>query len=394
MSARAASRSGGAAILWGLFAASSWAWCIGLFLPVVLRRLMGWPGFAAFAIPNVLGCAAFGFVLDRRRSRRLVRDHRGAMALFGAVTIAYQLLLAGWTGRIAIGDSLTPALGDAGAWAGAGVGLLAVFVVGLAVAMARDRAIAWIAAAAWGFSAIALAAAWWIRPPAAGLDAAAFAPELAPTEVWWLLPTLLLGFLLCPYLDLTFHRALRRGPRRPTFAIFGVTFAALIVLVALLADPAAFEATGIGMTLLPILLAQLWVQLGFTSGAHAREIARALQRHRGGPSRARWTIAAAVIAGAMLGTPLLADEANYLRMLGWYGLVFPAYVLVAMVGLRRPPDATAWWLVGGAALVGLPLMEVGISGRTFAWTAGGAAAVLVAALVAVGLRGRPIRVPA
>ncbi|MHC4834164.1 MAG: hypothetical protein ACYTFH_09810 [Planctomycetota bacterium] len=211
MSARAASRSGGAAILWGLFAASSWAWCIGLFLPVVLRRLMGWPGFAAFAIPNVLGCAAFGFVLDRRRSRRLVRDHRGAMALFGAVTIAYQLLLAGWTGRIAIGDSLTPALGDAGAWAGAGIGLLAVLVVGLAVAMARDRAIAWIAAAAWGFSAIALAAAWWIRPPAAGLDAAAFAPELAPTEVWWLLPTLLLGFLLCPYLDLTFHRVATRS---------------------------------------------------------------------------------------------------------------------------------------------------------------------------------------
>lgn len=383
---RAASRSGGAAILWGLFAASSWAWCIGLFLPVVLRRLMGWPGFAAFAIPNVIGCAAFGFVLDRRRSRRLVRNHRGAMVAFGAVTIAYQLLLAGWTGRVALGPA-------AGGWAGAGLGMLAVVLVGLAVAATRDRVIAWIAAGVWVFSAIALVWAWRVHPPAADLDVAAFAPELAAIEVWWLLPSLVLGFLLCPYLDLTFHRALRRGPRRATFAIFGIAFGTLIVLVALLADPAAFAAGGIGLTLLPLLLAQLWVQLGFTSGAHAREIARTLRRRRGGSSTAALTIVAAGCAGVLLGTPLLADEANYLRMLGWYGLVFPAYVMVAMVARGRSPDAVAWWLVGGAALVGLPLMEIGISGRAFAWTAGGAAAVLAAAVVAVALPQRSPRGP-
>lgn len=390
MSARAAGRGGGASLLWGLFAASSWAWCIGLFLPVVLRRLMGWPGFLAFAIPNVLGCAAFGFVLDRRRSRRLVRRHRGAMVVFSGVTIAYQLLLAGWTGRIAIGESLTPALGGVGPWAGAGVGVLTVLVVAAAVASTRDRAIAWIAVAAWAFSVVGLLVAWSHRPPAAALDPESYAPELASSEIWWLLPTLLLGFLLCPYLDLTFHRALRRGPRKPTFTIFGVAFATLIVLVALLANPAAYQASGIGMTLLPILLAQMWVQLGFTGGAHVREIASVLRRGDG-VRRATPVVVAALAAGVLLGTPLVADEANYLRMLGWYGLIFPAYVMVAMVGLRRGPDAATWWLVGGAALVGLPFMEIGISGREFAWTAAGAAAVLVAGATAMGLRSSPGR---
>lgn len=387
MTTRSSSRGGGASIRWGLFAASSWAWCIGLFLPVVLRRLMGWPGFLAFAIPNVLGCAAFGFVIDRARSRRLVREHRGAMVAFSAVTIAYQLLLAGWTGRVAIGGPLAASLGGAGVWVGAGVGMLAAVLVGGAVAFARDRTITWIAVAAWLFSAAALSIGIARASGGERLDPAALVPELDAAQVWWLLPTLLAGFLLCPYLDLTFHRALRRGPRRRTFATFGVAFAILIVLVAWLADPSAFDSSGIGLPLLPIILAQLWIQLGFTCGAHMREIAGALRRRTSGPRTAP-VVAIAVVAGLLLGTPLVADEANYLRMLGWYGLVFPAYVTVAMIGLRRAPDALAWWLVAGAALVGLPFLEVGFGERTLVWTTGSTLALVLAGLIASRFRRR------
>ena len=222
------------ATAWGVFCASSWAWCIGLFLPTVLRRLLGWPGFLAFAIPNVIGCAAFGFVLDLKRSRRLQREHRAAMVLFSAVTIAYQLLLAGWTASALLG----PWLGGCGrpvswqSWAACGIGLACVASLGFAVSLARDRAIPAIAAAAWILSAGVLGFTV--------LDVAPIAmpePELAAAQLWGLMPALLLGFLLCPYLDLTFHRALRRGPRKATFATFGVTFATLVVLVAFLADP-------------------------------------------------------------------------------------------------------------------------------------------------------------
>lgn len=31
-------------ILWALFLASSWTWCIGMFLPVLLMRDAGWMG--------------------------------------------------------------------------------------------------------------------------------------------------------------------------------------------------------------------------------------------------------------------------------------------------------------------------------------------------------------
>ena len=34
-----------------------------MYLPVILLRRFGWLGFLAFAVPNVLGCAAFGYVL-------------------------------------------------------------------------------------------------------------------------------------------------------------------------------------------------------------------------------------------------------------------------------------------------------------------------------------------
>ena len=86
-------------IQWGLFCTSSWTWCIGMYLPFILLRLWGWPGFWAFFVPNVLGCALFGFVLDAQRSRALAARLGWACALFSAVTIAYQCWFAGWVSQ-------------------------------------------------------------------------------------------------------------------------------------------------------------------------------------------------------------------------------------------------------------------------------------------------------
>ena len=48
---------------WAVFLAMSWTWCIGMFLPVLLLRDLGLGGFLVFAIPNILGAAAMGWLL-------------------------------------------------------------------------------------------------------------------------------------------------------------------------------------------------------------------------------------------------------------------------------------------------------------------------------------------
>ena len=63
----------GQTVGWGLYASSSWTWCIGMFLPIILLDRFGTAGFWAFglglfaaglssALANPLGtaCARFG----------------------------------------------------------------------------------------------------------------------------------------------------------------------------------------------------------------------------------------------------------------------------------------------------------------------------------------------
>lgn len=338
-------------LAWGVFCASSWAWCIGLFLPVVLRRLMGWPGFVAFAVPNVVGCTLFGFLVDRRRSRALRRDHGPAMRLFSAVTLAYQLLLAGWTGSAASG--LDP-------WSGAALGIACVGSLLATLPALPERWWPVAAAGAWLLSCAAMGGHLLAAGPAAMKP-----PELPPDAVWGLLPVLVLGFLLCPYLDLSFHRALRRAKAAPTFLAFGALFAMLIVLTALLADPEG----PLGLAFTPAILAALWTQLGFTAAVHAREIRLATPLRPGmGAPRTRGGIAAILVAaaaGAALGLPGIASEQTYLHMLGMYGLLFPAYVLLAIAAAGGPPTRRTLATLAIVVAASLPFFEWGLATREF-----------------------------
>ena len=81
-------------LLWGLYCACSWTWCIGMFLPVLLIERFGWKGFLAFAIPNILGCSAMGFF--RRRHQPTLMAHARMLTLFSLTTIAYQVFFATW----------------------------------------------------------------------------------------------------------------------------------------------------------------------------------------------------------------------------------------------------------------------------------------------------------
>src|SRR6266404_3216610 len=50
---------------WAVFLAVSWTWCIGMFLPVLLVRDYGLWGWIVFAVPNMIGAAAMGWVMHR-----------------------------------------------------------------------------------------------------------------------------------------------------------------------------------------------------------------------------------------------------------------------------------------------------------------------------------------
>src|SRR2546421_4737493 len=82
-------------LAWAAYLASSWTWCIGMFLPVLLVRDYGVWGWIVFALPNVIGAAAMGLVLkNQAASESITRLLAPACAAFSLVTISFQLYFA------------------------------------------------------------------------------------------------------------------------------------------------------------------------------------------------------------------------------------------------------------------------------------------------------------
>src|SRR5205814_8241141 len=76
---------------WAIYLGMSWTWCIGMFLPVLIMREYGIAGWFVFAIPNVLGAAAMGWILkDSTRSYSVALAHEHATAAFSLLTIAFH----------------------------------------------------------------------------------------------------------------------------------------------------------------------------------------------------------------------------------------------------------------------------------------------------------------
>ena len=132
---------------WGVFCASSWTWCIGLYLPIIMFRLFGWPGFLLFAIPNIAGVVIFGYLFDEQRSRRTLQEHRVAIRVFSIVTSAYQLFFLAW----AWSAFLPGSTGTIGALVALGAWVLSLILV-----MLPDRGWVWLAGVAWIASIVLL----------------------------------------------------------------------------------------------------------------------------------------------------------------------------------------------------------------------------------------------
>ncbi len=333
-----------------LFLAASWTWCIGMFLPVLLIDDFGVWGWVAFAVPNVIGAALVGVIHTPGRAASVARDHRGAMRLFSAVTIAFHLY---FLGRI------TPFMGvPHGGIGPAGQSIVLLFIV---------------VAAAWAVSRLRTPGAWMIAAGVTiGLSVLAMlliertsgGPALAAppatgkfpvVDAVWATPALFFGFMLCPHLDLTLLRVRRETPGGAgvaAFAIgFGVIFLALITLTMLYAHaflPGGRLSYWIGL--------HFFAQGVFTVAAHWRE----LREKQPGGDDDRRVVFGLIALGALLGVawPVGEFRLGYDLILFAYAVPLPAYVWFVMIprtpGRRREIAA---WLT--AVLIAAPIFAVG-----------------------------------
>ena len=419
---------------WGAFLASSWTWCIGMFLPVLMLRDYGAWGWFVFAVPNVIGAAAMGWVLrDRDASVAMQSAHLPACRWFSLVTVAFHAFFAIALVPRLIGDNFVT---------------LAVVMVPLVAVLwgPQGRRATLAGALALAVSVLALLAILVLQ----GL------PELPPPraqrlDLLWLAPVSAFGFLLAPYLDLTFHRARQSSTRaggRTAFGVgFGVFFLLMIIFTALYARPLMDALAGVRRysihadAFAAVLSVHLAIQTAFTVVAHTDALSRtapidplstpatesAPQSPAGAadpadtaqppalspnssPARARapWP---RVVAGAVAiialalglrwlslrfpiyhglsGRRMNSSELVYLIFMAFYGLVFPAYVWLFMVpslrkrravAARRPRTATIVFFAA-VMILAAPSFWMGFVEGKMAWLVPGLALVMISRLL-------------
>lgn len=386
------------AVAWAAYLACSWTWCIGMYLPVILVRDHGLWGFLAFAAPNVVGAAAFGWVLARPgSSERLAARHRHAVTAFSGVTIAFHVFWLAWLASWVRGVIVLP---RAALLVVAGAAVAFVLVAGI---LRRTNAHV-LAVGLWMLSAATLAVfagdPGAVEPP----TRAFFASD--DVGLLWLAPVMMFGFALCPYLDATFHRARQRQRKSDAMVSFtlgfGVLFAAMIGLTlayaglfiaAWDADPATVPA--VSTTLGTLLLVHMLLQALFTVGVHFHRLDAGIGT---GAGHAGVTLACVVAAGLGWLHPSLprvggleGGEVAYRVFMAFYGLLFPAYVWIAMIptrdghsGFGGQTGRRKRWTWAFAVGVAAPMYWLGFVARQELWLALGLGVVLAARLVVRG----------
>ena len=375
-------------LCWAVYLGCSWTWCIGMFLPVILVSEFGNIAWFVFAIPNVIGAAAMGWTLAKPgSSERIVAEHREACVAFSAVTFAFHLFFLYWLARIGL---MPAAFAIAAVAGGLILGLIGRWISGF------DLVLGWLVL---GVS-LAVFGKGLVHPVFGVADP--LETDHLLSAMLGLAPVCIFGFLLCPYLDVTFHRARQKTPPaagKLAFAIgFGVVFLSMIVLTLMYAGDFArdrsladrFGSFG-GALLVSWVAMHIAAQIGFTFAAHIRALPRPKPT-----DLIIWAVAGVLLSLAIfairqemwfavkqLKLAMLSGQLMYHLFMSFYGLIFPAYVWICMVPIRGKapgPSRPALIVLAIAVMIAAPMFWMGFVAQQMLWLIPGVFVVLLARL--------------
>jgi len=357
-----------------------------MFLPAILIRDMGWPGFLIFALPNVIGAAAMGWIIKTRAgSERFIERHPAAVWWFSAITLAFHLFWVLWISTFIRSAFLIPDSFFIGA-----IGIAAAFLVLLGRAFRRDR----VPQLAVGLLLLSLGVliATYVIPGVEEANTALLDSVQKSNAPLWMTPVMIYGFLLCPYLDITFHHArqqldtARNG--RLGFSIgFGVFFACMILLTTryagvisgalggACADPITSPWLGAG------ILAHILCQWVFTVRVHLDRIRTIPLAKPKQPVLFALMLIAGVAGLFAIKLPAYAEltggEVIYRAFMSAYGLVFPSYMLYRVVMHRCGKSTLSLRTMWIAIAVASPMFWLGFIERQTIWLAPGVGIILL-----------------
>lgn len=376
-----------------------------MFLPALLLRDSGVMGYVVFFLPNVIGAGAMGFVLRSPQAAvAIIEEHGWMTRVFSIVTLAFHVFWFAWVASF-VRDAFP--IDDTWLMVAAATGVAWAISSGRIV---RGGAAPRAAAALWVIGLAVFAAVFMMPDALEPTTNAMIAQPTHPSAAMWLMPVCVFGFMLCPYLDLTFLLARREtngvtGGRVAFGLGFWLFFPIMIGLTALYAGPlisvlegraAPSAAPWAGAAILFHMIAQ-WVftvrvhsdRLFAPRGVDAEEDLSDEARGRGlwadpytVPAALLCCIGAGVVGLIVPGLPKHADmsagEIVYRCFLGAYGLVFPVYVWARMIPRRRQSTHAAWI---GACVLAMPFYWMGFIEREGMWLGPGIVIALAVSLM-------------
>ena len=376
-------------VLWGAYLACSWTWCIGMFLPVLLLRDLGPAGFVVFAIPNVIGAAALGWIIQSKgASVRFVENHPAAVWWFSAVTLAFHMFWLLWVSSFIRSAFQIPDSFLAGV-----IGIAIAFWAAFEYAL-RSRRAPQLAVALLIFS-LGVLIATFCTPDVKEANSALLRSAPRSLAPLWMLPVMIFGFSLCPYLDVTFHHARReldtKKNGRVGFTLGFVGFFSFMIL--LTTRYAGVMTSALDGSSVPVLsrwlaagiLTHILCQWIFTVRVHLDRIPTIP-----GSAAKRPLLVGLMFVSGLIGCfafkfPVYAGLAGgdvvYRCFMSAYGLVFPTYVLYRVImafrgraGIR--PSAT--WI---AMALASPMFWLGFVEQQAIWLVPGVGILLLGAVV-------------
>jgi len=371
------------------YLACSWCWCIGMYLPVYLARDFGALSFLVFAIPNMVGAAAVGFIFRSSASiRSFALGHLEALRAFAWATILFHIVF------------LSGFMPSGNMWIDLTVGAVTILTAMITGTMARP-AVTRIAPIVWGLSIALFLAAAMTGPAGHSVSLPPMTGEFSLVQLVLAAPAIWIGFLLCPVLDGTFlaTREFHGEKTHPIFALaFGALFPVLILLTlgyagriirhdSISAFTFAHFALQSGFTIGVQWWALRWMRT--ISGERAAGTAEPIDGARlwGGRillASVGLAFGAALFAqnfGVTTSAGISPRRVSYDLMLALYGLVFPAYIMAIAIPPLIDRAGCAWVFLAALAVAG-PLYWIAAFHHQFWAVPIGVGVVLVAPLFA------------